>query len=464
MASSLSTIILAAGQGTRMYSRLPKVLHVVGDRPMLAHVVDTVSALGPAGIHIVHGHGAEVVRTTLDSHHGERRPALDWCHQEEQLGTAHAVDQAMPHVADDHIVLILYGDVPLITTETLERLVVAAEGSAIAALTAHMDDPSGYGRILRDDGGHINAIVEERDASATERAIHEINTGVMAARAGDLRRWLASVDADNAQGEYYLTDCIALAVADGFHPAAVVTRDHREATGVNNRVQLAEVEAIWRERQAEALMLAGVTVRDPRRLDIRGRVEAARDVELDVGVVIEGHVVLGEGARVGAYCVLRNCTLGPGTVVESHTVIDGAQLAGDANVGPFARLRPGTELAAGSKVGNFVEVKASRIGPGSKVNHLAYVGDTVMGAEVNVGAGTITCNYDGARKHTTTIGDRVFIGSDCQLVAPVRIGDDATIGAGTTLTRDAPAGELTLSRTKARSLSGWQRPSKDKGE
>ncbi len=460
MAEALSIIILAAGEGSRMDSRVPKVLHPVGPRSLLAHVVTTARALDPAAIHVVHGHAGETVRTAMADVDAADRPALDWVWQADQLGTAHAVNQALPRVPDDHRVLVLYGDVPLVTCETLARLDSAAEANGLAVLSAHMADPAGYGRILRDDAGHVAAIVEERDATDTQRAIHETNTGMLGARARELKGWLERVDNDNAQGEYYLTDVVALAVSDGYAPAGVITPDHREAAGVNNRIQLAEAEAIWRQRQAEALMLAGVTLRDPARVDIRGHIECGRDVVLDVGVVIEGRVQLDEGVHVGPYTVLRDCHLAAGTVVEGHCVVEGASAGEGATIGPFARLRPGTTLDTGAKVGNFVEVKASRIGPDSKVNHLAYVGDTRMGRDVNIGAGTITCNYDGARKHATTIGDDVFVGSDCQLVAPVTIGDGATIGAGTTLTRDAPAGELTLGRTKARTISGWQRPVK----
>ncbi|MGM0475670.1 MAG: bifunctional UDP-N-acetylglucosamine diphosphorylase/glucosamine-1-phosphate N-acetyltransferase GlmU [Pseudomonadota bacterium] len=463
MSEPLSIIILAAGEGSRMHSRVPKVLHPVGPCSMLAHVVTTARSLDPTAIHVVHGHSGETVRAAMADVDAADSPALTWVRQEEQLGTAHAVAQALPLVPDEHRVLVLYGDVPLVTCETLARLDNAAANSGLAILTAHMTDPAGYGRILRDDSGYVAAIVEERDATDTQRAIHETNTGMLGARARELKDWLARIGNDNAQGEYYLTDSVALAVADGFAPAAVVTPDHREASGVNNRVQLAETEGIWRQRQAEALMLAGVTLRDPARVDVRGEVECGCDVVLDVGVVIEGRVELGDGVHVGPYTVLRDCRLSAGTVVEGHCVIEGATTGGGASVGPFARLRPGASLDESAKVGNFVEVKASHIGRGSKVNHLAYIGDTRMGQDVNIGAGTITCNYDGANKHATTIGDDVFVGSDCQLVAPVDIGDGATIGAGTTLTRDAPAGQLTLSRTKARTLADWKRPEKTGG-
>jgi bifunctional UDP-N-acetylglucosamine pyrophosphorylase/glucosamine-1-phosphate N-acetyltransferase len=453
---SLSVIILAAGQGTRMRSALPKVLHPVGPAPMLGHAIDAAAALEPAGIHVVHGHGGEAVREALAGR------AITWVEQAEQLGTGHAVGCALPGIPDNHTVLVLYGDVPLVTSATLERLAGAADGQ-LAVLTTQLAHPAGYGRILRDDHGAVVGIVEEKDATDTQRAIGEVNTGMLAGPAGDLRRWLAATSRDNAQGEYYLTDVVALAAGEGRAAAGVVTHDPDEVAGVNNRVQLAAAEAAYRRRRAEALMLAGVTLRDPARVDIRGEVTTPGDVEIDVDVVLEGRVALGRDVYIGPGAVLRDCQLGDGVRVEAHTVIEGATLGAGASVGPFARIRPGSELAEGAKVGNFVETKASRIGAGSKVNHLAYIGDTQMGAGVNVGAGTITCNYDGAHKHTTTIGDDAFIGSDCQLVAPVTIGAGATLGAGTTLTRDAPAGQLTITRVRQRTIEEWRRPCKDDG-
>ncbi|MFW6350004.1 MAG: bifunctional UDP-N-acetylglucosamine diphosphorylase/glucosamine-1-phosphate N-acetyltransferase GlmU [Thiohalospira sp.] len=454
MSRPLSVIILAAGQGTRMRSALPKVLHPVGPSPMLGHVVDAAAALAPAGIHVVHGHGGEAVREAF------RDRPITWVEQPEQLGTGHAVGCALPGIPDDHTALVLYGDVPLVTPATLERLAGAAE-QRLAILTTQLAHPAGYGRILRDDRGAVVGVVEEKDATETQRAIGEVNTGMLAGPAGELRRWLAGTSRDNAQGEYYLTDVVALAAGEGNPAVAVVTHDPDEAAGVNNRVQLAAAETAYRRRRAEALMLAGVTLRDPARVDIRGEVETPGDVEIDVDVVLEGRVTLGRDIYIGPGAVLRDCRLGDGVRVEAHTVVEGGSLGAGSSVGPFARIRPGSELAEGAKVGNFVETKASRIGAGSKVNHLAYIGDTEMGAGVNVGAGTITCNYDGARKHTTTIGDDAFIGSDCQLVAPVTVGSGATLGAGTTLTRDAPAGQLTITRVRQRTIEDWRRPCKD---
>ena len=453
MASPLEAVILAAGQGTRMRSALPKVLHPLGGRPMLAHVIDAAAALGPHAVRVVYGHGGAQVP--------ERLAALDvaWVEQAEQLGTGHAVARALPEVADDARVLILYGDVPLIRPETLERLLEAAAGG-LAILTVELAEPSGYGRVLRDAQGGVTGVVEHKDATAAQRAVTEINTGLLAADAALLKRWVARLDNANRQGEYYLTDIFALAREDGVAIGTAAPADADEVQGINDRVQLAAAERLFQRRQAEALMRAGVTVADPARLDVRGRVAAGRDVFLDVGVVLEGDVTLGDGARVGAHSVLRDSLLGEGAEVHEHSVVEGAAVGPGCQVGPFARLRPETRLEAGARVGNFVEVKKSRIGEGSKVNHLAYIGDTEMGAGVNIGAGTITCNYDGANKHRTVIGDGAFIGSDTQLVAPVEVGEDATIGAGSTISRDAPAGKLTLSRSKQQTIDGWQRPKK----
>ena len=456
MPQNLSVIILAAGQGTRMRSSLPKVLHPVGPAPMLGHAIEAAAGLEPVGVHVVHGHGGEAVREAFADR------GIHWVEQPEQLGTGHAVGCALPDIPDDHTVLVLYGDVPLVTGGTLTRLAEAA-ADRLAVLTTQLAHPGGYGRILRDDRGAVMGIVEEKDATDTQRAIGEVNTGMLAGPAGDLRRWLGATSRDNAQGEYYLTDVVAMAADEGRAAAGVVTHDPDEVAGVNNRVQLAAAEAAYRRRRAEALMLAGVTLRDPARIDVRGEVETPGDVEIDVDVLLEGRVLLGRDVYIGPGAVLRNCTVGDGARVEAHTVVEGATIGPGASVGPFARIRPGSELAEGAKVGNFVETKASRIGAGSKVNHLAYIGDTEMGAGVNVGAGTITCNYDGAHKHTTTIGDDAFIGSDCQLVAPVAIGAGATLGAGTTLTRDAPAGQLTITRVRQRTIQDWHRPCKDDG-
>ena len=452
----LHIVILAAGQGTRMKSRRPKVLQDLAGRPLLAHVLDTAAALDPARIHVVYGHGGDQVRAAF-----AERP-VSWVEQAEQKGTGHAVDVAMPQIPDGATVLVLYGDVPLIGTSTLRELLqAAAEGLAI--LTVELDDPSGYGRILRDPEGAVRGIVEQKDASAEQLAIREANTGILAAPAAQLRGWLEGLDNDNAQGEYYLTDCVAASVAQGQAVAAAQAADEDEILGVNDRLQLAGLERIYQRRQASALLREGLGLADPARLDIRGRLRHGRDCHIDVNVVIEGEVVLGDGVRVGPNCVLRDVVIGDDSRIEAFSHLDGATLASDCQVGPYARLRPGTELAARAKVGNFVETKKAQVGEGSKINHLSYVGDAVLGAEVNVGAGTITCNYDGANKHLTQIDDGAFIGSNSALVAPVHIGAQATIAAGSTVTRDAPAEALTVARSRQKSISGWRRPTKSKG-
>lgn len=455
MTQPLEVIILAAGQGTRMKSALPKVLHEIGGEPMLRRVHDVARELAPRHIHVVYGHGAEQVR--------ERLADLDvaWVLQERQLGTGHAVAQALPGVDGGSTVLVLYGDVPLIRAETLRDLTAAA-ADALALITVTLDDPTGYGRIVRDAGGRISRIVEQKDADEQQRAIREGNTGLLAVSAARLRDWLARLDNDNAQSEYYLTDIVAMAVTDRVAVRSVAAPTVEEVSGVNDRTQLAALERALQRRQAQTLMLAGVTLRDPERFDLRGTLTAGRDVVIDVGVVLEGNVVLGDGVAVGPNCVLKNAKIGEGSEIKAMSVIEDAVIGAGAHIGPFARIRPETRLADGVHIGNFVEVKKSAIGAGSKINHLSYIGDTTMGAKVNIGAGTITCNYDGANKHRTVIGDNVFVGSDTQLVAPVTVNDNATIGAGSTITKDAPAGELTLSRNKQTTLSGWKRPLKEK--
>jgi len=450
----LTVIVLAAGQGSRMRSALPKVLHDLAGRPLLAHVLDTARRLAPARIVVVHGHGGERVRAAFPE------PDLTWVHQARQLGTGHAVAEAMAAVRPAGTVLVLYGDVPLLTPGTLQDLLERRAEAPLALLTARVRDPHGYGRIVRDERGALRAIVEEKDANAAERAIDEVNTGVMAADARGLERWLASLDNDNAQGEYYLTDVVAMAVSEGEPVASVHPREPDEFLGVNDRRQLAHLERLYQGRQARTLMDAGVTLRDPARLDVRGRVQAASDVRIDVDVVLEGEVVLGEGVEIGPFCHLKDVTLGAGCRVLSHSVLESVTADAGVTIGPFARLRPGTHLASGVKVGNFVELKNARVGEGSKINHLSYVGDAEVGRDVNIGAGTITCNYDGANKHRTVIGDGAFIGSDTQLVAPVTIGEGATIGAGSTITRDAPPHALTLSRVPQKTREGWRRPQK----
>ncbi len=455
---SLSIIILAAGEGSRMRSGLPKVLHRLAGRPLLAHVVETALGLTPRQILIVHGHGGEAVQASLAE--AQTAPGIVWVAQDRRLGTGHAVQQCLPHLRDGETVLVLYGDVPLIGAETLRRLLAGVNAHTLMLLTTTLDEPAGYGRIVRDAGGEVRRIVEDKDATAEERAIREINTGILAVTGARLRPWLAQLDNANAQGEYYLTDIIAMAVAEGVKVRTVSPDAAWEVQGVNDRTQLAALERIWQRRQAEALMKAGITLMDPARFDVRGELRAGRDCLLDINVVCEGRVELGEQVTIGPNVYLRDVRIGDGASILAHSVVEEAEIGAGCQIGPFARIRPGTVCEAGARIGNFVEVKKSRIGSGSKVNHLSYIGDTLMGKSVNIGAGTITCNYDGANKHRTVIGDGAFIGSDTQLVAPVTVGEGATIGAGSTITRDAPAGELTLSRAPQKTRPGWQRPVK----
>lgn len=452
---ALTVVILAAGQGTRMKSALPKVLQPLAGRPLLAHVLDRAEALKPARIVVVYGHGGDLVRETFADR------GLQWALQSEQLGTGHAVQQAVPDIPDDHRVLVLCGDVPQIKTSSLEPMVSGAS-DGVTVLTANLPDPTGYGRIVR-KGGAVTGIVEHKDATEEELAITEINTGMMAAPADRLKRWLANLKADNAQQEYYLTDIIGMAIADGLPVNAVSTARPEEGLGVNDRRQLAEAERGLQRDYANALMAAGATLADPSRIDVRGDVRVGQDVFIDVNVVLEGEVELGDRVRVGVNTVIRNASIGADTTIEPNCVIDDARVGDGCSVGPFTRLRPGAELADRAKAGNFVEIKKSQIGPGSKVNHLTYIGDATVGADVNVGCGTITCNYDGANKHRTVIGDGAFIGSGVELVAPVTVEPGATIGAGTTLTKDAPEGQLTLGRARQATIKGWQRPRKSTG-
>ncbi|MBF8291696.1 MAG: glmU [Steroidobacteraceae bacterium] len=453
----LSVVILAAGQGKRMASDLPKVLQPLAGRPLLAHVIDTARSLKPAAIHAVYGHGGERVPEAIPD------AGISWVLQAEQLGTGHAVLQAMPAIPDDHTVLVLYGDVPLVRAATLSDLTRRAGASSLALLTAVLPDPAGYGRVIRDTTGRVARVVEHKDANHKELAIAEVNTGLLAAPAGKLRRWLSALGRDNAQGEYYLPDCIVAAVRDGVAVEAVVAASATEVLGVNDKLQLAEVEAARRRERATELMRAGVTIVDPARVDIRGEVHCGRDVVLEINVILEGKVRLGDRARIGPGSLLRDCEIGADTEVRANCVIEGATTGARCVVGPFARLRPGTRLADEVHIGNFVEVKNTELGPGSKANHLTYLGDTTIGSRVNVGAGTVTCNYDGVDKHRTTIGDGAFIGSGTMLVAPVTVGADATIGAGSTITKPAPAGKLTLERSRQETLDGWKRPSRKPG-
>jgi bifunctional UDP-N-acetylglucosamine pyrophosphorylase/glucosamine-1-phosphate N-acetyltransferase len=450
----MEVVILAAGQGKRMRSVLPKVMQPIAGQPMLQHVVTAARALAAQAICVVYGHGGEVVRERLDD------PELRWARQEPQLGTGHAVQQALPHLTDGAMALVLYGDVPLIGAPTLRRLAAAAGTGRVALLTVTLDDPTGYGRILRDAAGQVTRIVEEKDASADERRVREVNTGILIAPVTRLRDWLARIGNDNAQGEYYLTDIIGLAVAEGVEIATVQPDAVWETLGVNSKPQLAELERIHQRNIAARLMDEGVTLLDPARLDVRGELVCGRDVEIDVGCVFEGRVELADDVRIGAHCVVKNTRLGAGTRLAPFSHVEDTVTGRACVIGPYARTRPGTTLGDEVHLGNFVEVKNSAIADRSKANHLAYVGDADVGARVNIGAGTITCNYDGANKYRTVIEDDAFIGSDTQLVAPVRVGRGATLGAGTTLTKDAPAGQLTVSRARQVSLPGWQRPVK----
>ncbi len=448
-----SIIILAAGQGTRMKSDLPKVLHEIGGKPLLAHVVTTASKLAPQQIHIVYGHGGEKVKNRLAS------LPVQWVEQAQQLGTGHAVNQAIGLVPDHHIALVLYGDVPLVSETTL-RALAAASTSALGVVTCELTQPFGYGRIVRDAKRRVLRVVEEKDASAEQRAITEINAGIIAAPAGLLRAWLAALDNKNANGEYYLTDVIAKAVAQNIEVKTVTAATAYEILGVNTKAQLAELEREYQWLQAQQLMAQGVTLRDPRRIDVRGEVSAGKDVVIDVNVVLEGRVVLGDRTYIAPGNILRDVVLADDVNIKPNCVIESARIGAGCEIGPFARIRPATVLAEKVHIGNFVELKKSEVGPRSKINHLSYVGDTTVGSGVNVGAGTITCNYDGANKFRTIIGDNAFIGSNTQLIAPVEIGAGATIGAGSTITQNAPPNELTLSRVKQATVKGWKRPVK----
>ena len=450
----MNVVILAAGLGKRMHSDLPKVLHPLAGKPLLAHVVATARSLKPGLICIVYGHGGERVRAALG------QDDLIWAKQEPQLGTGHALAQALPHLNPKVPTLVLYGDVPLIRAGTLRSLCRAA-GKGLALLTVELDDPHGYGRIIRGRGA-VRRIVEEKDATKAERALREINTGIMVLPTARLKTWLGGLRDKNAQKEYYLTDVVAAAVADKVPVSSAQPGAAWETLGVNSKAQLAQIERTFQRGVAVALMQDGVTLADPARIDVRGSLACGRDVAIDVNCVFEGETVLGEGVSVGANCVLRNVKVAAGTRIEPFCHLEEADIGARCRIGPYARLRPGTTLAEEVHIGNFVEVKASQIAARSKANHLAYVGDTTVGRDVNIGAGTITCNYDGANKHRTIIEDDVHIGSDTQLVAPVRVGKGATLGAGTTLTRDAPAGALTISRARQVTLPGWKRPVKKK--
>ncbi len=450
----LEVVILAAGKGTRMRSSLPKVLHEIGGKSLLGHVLDTAVGMGADAIHVIYGHGGETVPESFPDH------KVDWILQAEQNGTGHAVQQAVPHIKKEATVLVLYGDVPLIKNHTLQGLVDKARTGKLSLLTAVLADPAGYGRIVRDSNQKILRIVEKKDASQEELQLNEINTGFLAAPSELLKKWLAKLENKNAQGEFYLTDIIAMAVEDGTGVISAQPENEWEIMGVNSKIDLAALERYLQNHIARGLLEQGVTLRDPFRIDVRGKLTVAQDVIIDVNTLFEGNVTLAEGVIIGPNCVLKDVEIGSGTIVLANCVFDHAVIGKDCRIGPFSRIRPEAKLANDVHIGNFVEIKKSDVADGSKINHLSYVGDTTVGKKVNIGAGTITCNYDGANKHRTVIGDNAFIGSDTQLVAPVTVEAGATIGAGTTLTRDAPAGELTLSRSKQKSISGWERPKK----
>lgn len=453
MAAPLHVVILAAGEGKRMKSDTAKVLQKIGGRPMLAHVISTARALDSAGIHVVYGHGGEQVRAAFAD-----QPDLHWAEQAQRLGTGHAVEQAMPGVPQDARVLVLYGDVPLTTPATLQRLLDAP--GRLAVLVADLADPTGYGRIVRDAEGRVGQIVEHKDADDAQREIRTVNTGILVCDGEPLRRWLQNLGNDNAQGEYYLTDVFAAAAAEFSAAEMVHVADPLEVEGVNDPWQLAQMERAFQRRAARALCERGARLADPARYDQRGEVSVGRDVEIDVDVVLEGRVELADGVRIGPFCRLKDVKLGPGTEVRAHCDLDGVVVEGASQIGPYSRLRPGTVLADGVHIGNFVETKNARLGVGSKANHLAYLGDATIGSGVNVGAGTITCNYDGVNKFSTVIEDGAFIGSNSALVAPVTIGAGATIGAGSVIGKNAPAGKLTVARARQVTLEGWQRPVK----
>ncbi|HZN22877.1 MAG TPA: bifunctional UDP-N-acetylglucosamine diphosphorylase/glucosamine-1-phosphate N-acetyltransferase GlmU [Burkholderiales bacterium] len=452
----MNVVILAAGLGKRMHSQLPKVLHPLAGRPLISHVIDAARALDARRVIVVYGHGGETVRTALSG------ADLAFAHQEPQLGTGHAVQQALPLLTEAPVTLVLYGDVPLIRPESLKALVGAC-ADRVAVLTSELDDPTGYGRIVRSSSGGIRAIVEEKDATGDERRIREVNTGLMAIPTARLGHWLARLTNDNAQAEYYLPDIVKLALSDGVAVEGVRLARAWEALGVNSRAQLAQLERIYQREYAERLLDSGVALADPSRLDVRGELTCGRDVRIDVNCVFEGNVSLADGTDVGANCVLKNVSIGAGARIEPFSHIEDAFIGERCRIGPYARIRPGTRLGTDVHIGNFVEVKASEIDEGSKANHLAYIGDTSIGKNVNVGAGTITCNYDGAYKHRTIIEDDVFIGSDTQLVAPVTVRRGATIGAGSTITREVLEGELALTRVKQKAITGWKRPQKKSG-
>ncbi|MAO28847.1 MAG: bifunctional N-acetylglucosamine-1-phosphate uridyltransferase/glucosamine-1-phosphate acetyltransferase [Alteromonas sp.] len=450
---AFSVVILAAGKGTRMKSAVPKVLHKVGGLPMVQRIINTVDALDANNIHLIYGHGKTQLKAALQGDN------LNWCLQEEQLGTGHAVKQAVPHISDDEDVMVLVGDAPLIREETLAKLIEVKSRCDLALLTVELDDPTGMGRIIREND-NITAIVEHKDASDAQREIKEINTGMMMMSGQDLKRWLNALSNDNAQGEYYLTDVIAMAAKEGKRINAAHPQDIVEVEGVNNRLQLAHLERALQRRHANELMMNGVTFADPNRFDLRGQLTTGEDVEIDINVIVEGTVILGNNVKIGAHCILRNCEIADNTVIEANSIIEEALVGEYCTVGPYARLRPGAVMHAKAKVGNFVEMKKAVLGEGAKANHLTYLGDATVGANANIGAGTITCNYDGVNKSKTTIGQNAFIGSNSSLVAPVTIGDNATVGAGSVITSKVDENALAVARGKQRNIANWPRPTK----
>ena len=452
----LHIVVLAAGKGSRMKSAKPKVLHELAGRPMLEHVLDTAQSLNPNCIHLVVGHESEQIK-----HYFAGYPAdLNWVYQNEQLGTGHAVAQAIPSIPDKAQVLVLYGDVPLIAQNSLQELVELADDQTLALLTVEMEDPTGYGRIVRNIADEVVAIVEQKDANDEQLAIPEINTGFMAASSDNLKAWLPQLSSDNAQGEYYLTDLVALAVNDGKEVEACFPDSLEEVQGVNDRLQLCELECWYQSQLGEALLRDGVTLFDPNRIDIRGTLTAGQDVTIDLNCIFVGDVTVGDNVEIGPNCVITNSVIGSGTYIQANSVIEDSVIAAECTIGPYARLRPGTKLAAKAKIGNFVETKKADIGEGSKINHLSYIGDAEIGRDVNVGAGTITCNYDGVNKSKTSLKDGVFIGSNSSLVAPVTIGEDATIGAGSVVTKDVEKEQLAVARGKQVNISNWKKPNK----
>jgi len=458
LSMSLSVVILAAGKGTRMRSSLPKVLHAIADKPMVSHVIDSARQLGASNIYLVYGFGGDVLKATLTK--DNTGDDLTFVEQKEQLGTGHAVDQASPFLTDDEDVLVLYGDVPLTKVSTLESLLSVKPDNGMALLTVHLTNPTGYGRIVR-EGNTVIGIVEQKDASAEQLLINEANTGILLANGGDLKRWLSNLSSDNAQGEYYLTDIIAMAHNEGKVIATAHPETEIEVEGANNRVQLAGLERAYQARIAEELMIAGASLRDPARIDVRGQLTVGSEVSIDINCIFEGDVTLADGVSIGANSILKNCRLAENVVVKPNSIIEDAVIEADCSIGPFARIRPDTIMKKNSHVGNFVEMKKTTLGEGSKAGHLTYLGNATIGRKVNIGAGTITCNYDGVNKSMTEIGDNAFIGSNSSLIAPVSLGESTTVGAGSVISKDVEKDDLAISRAKQRNIKGWQRPSKN---